>query len=150
MVGEMLTHQQLGALRRSPAEELVRSACSIQALRFVFQGIQARTGSPLKAYQLAAYPSLTGGFYSAVFALANYWIAYCGIDTAKPAKLTNDLHDLDYIVLASLCSGLGSEDGRAKTIHHFVVSASRARTAWFRDAESFGPEAACNLAASSS
>ena len=67
-------------------------------LRLAEQGLKPRFAWPPRS----AY----GGFLSGMAAIAPYWLAFGGLDAAKPEAVTNDLHDLEYGILGALSHSL--------------------------------------------
>ena len=61
--------------------------------------------------------------------VAMRWYRDSGIEGADEDKLTNDLMDAEYVVIASYCHGFASEDGRARSLWEDLaaIAAQRAR-----------------------
>jgi hypothetical protein len=61
--------------------------------------------------------------------IAMRWYRDNGIIDAIAAKLTNDLMDAEYAVIASLCTGFATEDGRSRTMWEDLTSIAQLRAA---------------------
>ncbi|MBL8827302.1 MAG: hypothetical protein JNM18_09970 [Planctomycetaceae bacterium] len=116
LMKESIPPDLLKKLRQSPETAAKTWLCSISGARFVFQGIKSFGADDSTALLLTREPSVNGAFLCAVAGLAVNWIANGGLESAKPRSLTNDLHDIEYIVFGSLCDSLASEDSRAINI----------------------------------
>jgi hypothetical protein len=129
-------------LRTRKADGMLAWLSSADGVRFVFQRIQARVASPAAALRLAIEPSAYGGFLSGMAAIGLYWLAFGGLDQAKPEAVTNDLHDLDYGVLGALSHSLLTVDKRLRVIHQAIRDGYVGRGQWLTRACSVGPEKA--------
>jgi hypothetical protein len=88
------------------------------------------------AQQLAFFPSFTGALCTGLVALALQWIARGGLDgQTDPQVLTNDLADLDYLVMSMFCGGLLSRE--RKVLRLRPVLAEALGSAWRRNAEHY-------------
>jgi nitroreductase len=142
----MLSDETLNRLRRSPESEIAKWLSSIDAIKFVFQAIKSRDANDRKAFVLFSQPSILGAFMTSLTALAIYWLATGGLDSANARKLTNDLHDLEYAVLGCLSIGLQTEDRRLTAIYDAARQSQRERIAWCARALRVGPDLATQRA----
>ena len=133
MLKEMLSDEAVKRLRRSPESEFASWLSSTDGMWFVFQKIRLHGETDVSALRLASAPSVTGAFISSLAAVALYWLAFGGLETVNPEKVTNDLHDIEYAVLGSLSVGLLSADKRLQNIHEAVKSAQASRHRRFKD-----------------
>lgn len=122
-----LSEGDVKRLRRSPDEELGNWLSSTNGTAFVYQGIHSHGASQESTLRLAALSSVTASYIAALAAIALYWLAAGGLETAKPEQVTNDLHDVEYAVLGSLSAGLLSADRRLQAIYSAVTSAQNSR-----------------------
>jgi len=137
-----LTEATIKDLRTRTADGMVAWLSSADGVRFVFQGVQNRGASPETALRLATEPSAYGGFLSGMAAIGLYWLAFGGLEGAKPEDVTNDLHDLEYGILGALSHSLLTADKRLKVIHYAIRSGYLGRKEWFARACTVGPEKA--------
>ncbi len=107
-------------LRQDPEGAIALWLESTDGITFVFQCIQSRGADAEAALQLANRPSVVGAFSSGLAALALYWIAFGGLESAKPEDITNDIVDLEYGTLGALSDSLLTSDGRLKVIHRAI------------------------------
>ena len=135
-----LPEATLKNLRKDRANAMIAWLCSPDGVRFVVQGIMSQGAAREDTFQLAARPSAIGGFISGMTALALYWLAFGGFETIKAADITNDLHDLEYAILGSLCESLVTADKRMKVIHQAIKESTVGRARWFVRAMRMGPE----------
>jgi hypothetical protein len=129
----MMNEESLKRLRTSPQEGIAEWLSSVDGIRFIFQGIKSRGITDKTALLLSSVPSVSAAFFSASAAIAVYWLAFGGLNDASPDKLTNDLHDMEYVILGSLSVNLLSKDKRMKIICKAVSEASIKRHAWFHN-----------------
>ncbi len=129
-------------LRTKTDDAMISWLSSAEGVRFVFQGIQARGASNEGALRLATEPSAYGGFLSGIAAIGLYWLAFGGLDEAKPEAVTNDLHDLEYGILGALSHSLLTADKRLRVIHQAIRRGHVGREQWFTRACNVGPHAA--------
>jgi hypothetical protein len=61
--------------------------------------------------------------------IAMRWYRDGGIENAKEEKLTNDLMDAEYSVLACFCHGFASEDGRSREVWDDLRTIAKLRAA---------------------
>ncbi len=134
-----LTHATIKDLRNAPVDAMIAWLSSADGVRFVFQGIQSRGASSEAALRLAVGPSAIGGFISGMAAMSLYWLAFGGLEAAKPEAITNDLHDLEYAVLGALSNSMLSNDKRLKVIHQAITGGTDGRARWFARALDVGP-----------
>lgn len=133
LLREALTEREVKELRRDPSTELASWLSSCRGARFVYQGIASRGVDEVSALRLASMPSATGAFISSLSLVALHWLAFGGLETAKPEKVTNDLHDLEYAVLGSLSVDLLTADKRLQAINAAVTRAQISRQDWVKD-----------------
>ena len=69
------------------------------------------------AVSITSGPSIYSHVVYALAALALDWLAQGGIESLEPEKITNDFHDLDYVVTATYCRSLETSDKRANRIY---------------------------------
>lgn len=124
-----LTEPVVKQLRRDPESELATWMSSVHGVRFVYQGIKSKGADDVSALRLAALPSVVGGFITSLALVALNWLALGGIESAKPEKVTNDLHDVEYSVLGSISADLLTTDERRKAIKG---AAQSSRTNWVK------------------
>ncbi len=129
-------------LRTRTVDGMVAWLSSADSVRFFFRGIQARGASREAALRLATASSAYGGFLSGMAAISLYWLAFGGLDAAKPEAVTNDLHDLEYGILGALSHSLLTTDKRLKVIHQAIRGGYVGREQWLTRACSVGPEKA--------
>jgi len=137
-----LTEATVKDLRTNSDDAIARWLESVDGMSFVFQGIQSRGVKAEAALGLAARPSVIGAFISGMAALALYWIAFGGLESAKPEIITNDIVDLEYGVIGALSDSLLTSDRRLKAIHHAIKRGLDGRARWFARALELGPDAA--------
>lgn len=125
--------QEVKELRRDPASQLASWLSSINGVRFVYQGIASRGADEVSALRLSATHSVTGAFISSLALVALHWLAFGGLETARPEKITNDLHDIEYAVLGSLSADLLSSDKRLQAIYEAVKAAQVSRHSWVKN-----------------
>jgi hypothetical protein len=121
----------LSALRKRPHEELGQWMSSEHGIRFVFQGVKAQGFTDDAAVLLCSRPSISAAFISAMGILGLYWLAVGGLEDASPGKFTNDLHDVEYVILGSLSRDLVTSDKRLAAVADAVSRGSESRYAWF-------------------
>ena len=127
-----ITDREVKELRRAPSSELASWLSTANGVRFVYQGIVSRGADDVTALRLASTPSVTGAFLSALALIALHWLAFGGLEAAKPEKVTNDLHDAEYAVFGSLSVDLRSADRKLQEIHSAVTAARLARHSWIK------------------
>jgi hypothetical protein len=64
-------------------------------------------------------------------AIGLYWLAFGGLDDAKPESATNDLLDLEYGILGAVSHSLLTTDKRLKVIHQAIRGGYVGRKEWF-------------------
>jgi hypothetical protein len=94
----------------------------------VERGLIAAGMSDTDARRLAYDRSVSSHSLLAMSALALRWYLNGGLDGAKPAKITNDLMDREYITIASLCLELVSEEAKVNELIGEVKDAADKRT----------------------
>lgn len=109
--------QQLKDLRRDPTTSLSTWLNSDVGMNYISH----------QQSNLQFTRGISIAFAATLVALAIRWLSFGGIGAAKPEVITNDLHDLEYIVLGSLCAGLLSVDKRSKAICEAVTAAMQRR-----------------------
>jgi hypothetical protein len=139
---ETLTVSQLKRMRANPRKELETWVSSTEGTRFVFQWLQWQGLDEVTSIHLATQPSITAAFATSIAGVAIYWLAFDGLNGVDSAKVTNDMHDVEYVAFASLCRELVSCDRRANTIHRAVRAGMESRSKWLQNAKMFGPTAA--------
>jgi len=135
----MMTEETLGRLRRAPEAELATWLTSVDGIRFVFQWITHNGACAEFAFALSSGPSVSAAFASSLAAVAVYWLAFGGLESAPPEKVTNDLHDAEYAVLGSISVELLTGDSRLRRIDEALRKALFSRTEWCRKALLVGP-----------
>lgn len=86
------------------------------------------------AQSLAFYPSFTGAHCVGLVALALQWIARGGLDgTTNEDVLTNDLADIDYVVLSIFCRSYASTERKMLSLRQTLLTALE--SGWRRNAE---------------
>lgn len=68
---------------------------------------------------------------SGMAAIGLYWLAFGGLEGAKPKSVENDLHDLEYAIIGSLSHSLLTADKRLNVIYRAIKSGYLGRKAWF-------------------
>jgi len=127
-----LTEPVVKQLRRDPESELAAWMSSVHGVRFVYQGIKSKGADDVSALRLAALPSILGGFITSLALVALNWLALGGLESAKPEKVTNDLHDIEYSVLGSISADLLTSDNRLNAIKGAAQAAQHSRTNWVK------------------
>lgn len=70
--------------------------------------------NPESARRLATERSITSHVSLCYAALGLRWLKYQGIEGARGDKVTNDVVDMDYVLLASFCIDLFTKEGKVK------------------------------------
>lgn len=135
-----LTNSTIKDLRNHTADAMIAWLSSVDGVRFVFQGIQSRGTNTETALQLAIAPSAMGGLVSGMASMGLYWLAFGGLDAAKPEAATNDLLDLEYAVLGTLSHSLLTNDKRLNVIHRAMRGGTEGRARRFARTIDIGPE----------
>ena len=120
------------ALRRTPEDGISDWLSSADGATLIFKGINSRCSSSENALKLTVSPSILGGFVSGMAALALYWLAFGGFDSARAEIISNDLHDLEYAVLGARCHSLATDDKRLKMICNAIKRGTAGREEWFK------------------
>jgi hypothetical protein len=136
-----LAEETIKDLRSRTAAGIVDWLSSIDGAKFVYRVIQASGASPEIA-RLAVEPSVYGGYVTGMVAMGLYWLAFGGLEEAKPEAFANDLHDLEYGILGALSHSLLTADKRLKVIHEAIKGGSAGREKWFARTRNVGPEKA--------
>ena len=133
LLRQELTLREVKALLRDPVGELSSWITSTNGVGYVYHAIIARGVDSVSALRLAATPSVIGAFISSLALVALYWLAFGGLENAKPEMITNDLHDIEYAVLGSLSVELLSSDKRLQAITRAVKLSQLSRQSWVKD-----------------
>lgn len=132
-----LTSEQLKTLRgpngqNSPLfAELLSGGVMLKAVTDML----CSAGYPTTTAQsLAFYPSFTGAQCVGLAALALQWVARGGLDnTTSEEVLTNDLADMDYVILSVFCRSYASVEKKMVSMRQMLVLALE--TLWRENAE---------------
>ena len=124
-----LSDKEIRELRSDPRKQVDLWA-SVQMTKTCVIGLE-NGGYPIKAAQmLSAEPSVSGCWVSCLSALALKWLVLGGIEALPPKKVTNDLVDVDYIVLGTLSCELHSKENRVKELYQNMGHVMDARWKW--------------------
>lgn len=66
------------------------------------------------AMMLAVQASVTAHNFLVIVALALRWLAYDGLGTAPDKMLTNDVADMEYVLIATFCRSLTTQENRVQ------------------------------------
>lgn len=99
-------------LRKPDEATFIRIMAELEAATIVFRAAKGDGCTDEMAYALTLGPSVYGHTVYAVAALALDWLARGGLEGIDPVEITNDFSDLDYIVTATPCTDLVTEDRR--------------------------------------
>lgn len=127
-----LSDDDIRKLRRDPTMQVDLWA-SVTMTRTCVIGLKNGGFSDKAAQILAAEPSVSGCWVSCLSALALDWYVRGGIDTLLPERATNDLVDLDYIVLGVLSCDLLSKENRVIKMYGDISEVMDARWNWVRN-----------------
>lgn len=117
----LLTRDGLALVRREPEsmvevirEYLRRGACEDALIGAGYPEATARS--------LARQPSASAHDFLCSVALALDWIAYGGFEQARITTITNDLSDMEYVLMSTLCRTLETKDARLARIRGNVMA----------------------------
>jgi hypothetical protein len=85
------------------------------------------------ATSITVGPSIYSHAVYALAALALDWLAFGGIESIAPDKVTNDFHDIDYIVIATYCRSLQTNDDRANRVYSGLRDGLEQRLVFLRE-----------------
>lgn len=126
-----LSGDEVRKLKATPQNQ-VNLWASVQMANTCVIGLK-NGGYPDKAAQvLSVEPSVSGCWVSCLSALALNWLVFGGIDSLPPEKATNDLVDLDYILLGVLSCELYSKENRVRDLYQNMGYVMDARWKWVR------------------
>lgn len=131
-----LPDEDLKLLRRPDSDTFIRILAEFNTASIVYQAAKNDGCSEETAFALTLGPSVYGHTVYALAALALDWLSLGGLDGTDPVKVTNDFFDLDYIVTATYCKELITEDQRAKRIFAALEKAFERRAVQIKDLES--------------
>jgi hypothetical protein len=94
--------------------ELVIEVLSTQTcMAYGFQNLRRQGLTDIEAIALLRSHSIELRFLLGLFSVAAIWLCRGGLDTAKGSKISNDLTDMEYAILASVCKRFASDDKKA-------------------------------------
>jgi hypothetical protein len=124
-------------LRQHPGDDVPAILLADPDRGVEFQTILQRGGYDEQiAEALALVPSITANQYLGRFALALRWISYGGARTANPSQFSNDLRDLEYLILGLGCTGFETNDSGLRCLHRQLSIAAKLR--WARSIDKIG------------
>lgn len=126
-----MSDDTLKKLRRSPDSEMATWLSSGDGILYVYEKGMRPALDASQAIELTRTRSVYAAFVSGFVAIGLYWLAFGGLDSVAPERLSNDIADLDYAVTGSLSVGLLSKDTRLNTIYQSISVAANARCARF-------------------
>lgn len=132
-----LSQEQLKILRREKHRApLFAELLSDASMTGTLRDMLLNAGYPRNiAQNLVAFPSFTSAHSLALVALALLWLAENGLANAPEDRLTNDLADLDYVVLSIFCRGYATKEGRMRLMRDILWNALSAL--WTRHDEQY-------------
>jgi len=122
---ESLSAEEIKAVRRGDEAKIQQFLAGWSMTRTCRDGLVGAGYPELLANQLATQPSVSGHEFYAMVSLALRWMD--SLDGAEAAKVTNDLADQDYIVTATFCRDIVSEENRVRQMYSRLKSVIDAR-----------------------
>lgn len=119
------------ALRASWADGARSWLISHEGLALVFQHVQRQGADITASLRLTFAPSISAAFLSGLMLIALRWLARGGFEGVRSEKITNDLYDLEYSVLGSLCTEMLTEDKGSMDLTAALRCGAEARLTWF-------------------
>ncbi len=130
---------RLKRMRAMPAEGLAEWVSSPVVGALIFQDFERKGLEKQIAMRLTLEPSVRAVFVSALATLAGYWFAFGGLQSTPAAVATNDLLDLEYVVLGAMSQGFCTQDKRAKIVYKSVSAALESRCRLLDSIRQLGP-----------
>lgn len=100
--------------------ELLASSHVVEMCRISMEGLGWAAGS---SSYLASSPSVTSHNFLCIAALGLRYVADGGIEGKSAEKVTNDVADLDYLLMATFCKELLTKDQKLNELYENVCAA---------------------------
>lgn len=121
----------LSRLRSSDQEKqdnaLIELLSSQFVMNFAYQALKRKDIDDVSAIKLLSASSMEVRFLLGLLSVAAIWLAKGGLESAKGEKLSNDLTDMEYAIMGSVCAEFATRDGKSKTTSKLIANA---HTAW--------------------
>jgi hypothetical protein len=111
----VLTPEGIDRLRKEEDDKIFQALLASEHITMLFEDwLLGADFSPESARRLASERSITSHVCLCYAALGLRWLKYQGIESARGDKVTNDMVDMDYVLLASFCIDLFTKEGKVK------------------------------------
>ncbi len=128
-----LSSDTLRQVRNHCRDVIVQLLASESTTAMIRNGLE-QNGYPKKtAAYLASVPSVSAHVTLCFAATALRWLEYGGLDSMPPDRVTNDLNDVDYVMIATFCSGVVSNETEVNELFTDVSGALDRRWARLRE-----------------
>lgn len=128
-----LSSDELRRLRshsRALVAELLAGNVAIGMIR---SGLENNGHDKTVAAYLASVPSVSAHLILCLAATALRWVEYGGLESTPDDRVTNDLNDLDYVLIATFCAGVLSKEAEVNELFGDVTAALDRRWDGLRD-----------------
>lgn len=119
--------------RRHMAEgnvDLFRELLALDKTTEIIEGSLVGAGYPAEAAKiLATSRSVTAHAFLCRAALGLRWFVMGGIESAKGTTITNDVVDMDYVIMGSFCAELLSKETKVREMHDHLLAVAALRAA---------------------
>ncbi|WP_148712777.1 hypothetical protein [Corallococcus sp. AB030] len=132
----ILKPEAIKALRRENSDDLFQALLASENLTNLFEDwLKGADFPPDAARRLAAERSITSHVCLCYAALGLRWLKRQGIEGVQSEKVTNDLVDMDYVLIASFCIKLFTKEGNVNRMLEDIKAVAELRNERFLIAE---------------
>lgn len=101
-------------------EALIELLSSRSVLAIAYQNLNRKGLEDHAAINLLIGNSIETRFLLGLLTIAAIWLAKGGLSNAKGEKLSNDLTDMEYAIMGSVCFDFATKDGKSKTTSELI------------------------------
>jgi hypothetical protein len=103
-----LSSDELRRLRNHDRALVAELLAGESAVRMIRSALESNGYAPKVAAYLASVPSVSAHLILCFIASALRWLEYGGLASTPGERVTNDVNDVDYVLIASFCAGVVS------------------------------------------
>lgn len=104
-------------------EALIELLSSQLVMAMAYQNLKRKNLEDQSAINLIGSNSIEIRFLLGLLTIAAIWLAKGGLSNAKGEKLSNDLTDMEYAIMGSVCVEFATKDSKSKTTSELIKNA---------------------------
>ena len=130
---EDLSNDKLKRVHNHDREAVAELLAGDRTIGMIRSGLESNGYSKERAAYLASVPSVSAHLTLCFAATALRWLEYGGLASMPNERVTNDLNDVDYVLIATFCAGVVSNEAEVNELFNDVTAALDRRWGGLRE-----------------